>query len=204
MVTTQLQGRDITNKSILDVFKKVPRHLFVPENLKKFAYDDRALPIGEKQTISQPYVVALMTQAIKPSKSDKVLEIGTGSGYQAAILSKLVSEVYTIEIVEVLAKRAEKTLSNLQYKNVKVKCGDGFWGWEEHAPFDKIIVTCAPDKTPPRLLEQLKVGGVLILPRGTYPKQNLIQIEKKSTSEIIEKNLGPVLFVPMTGESQKK
>src|SRR5213080_3444903 len=168
MVRDQLSGpgRAITNARVLTVMGKVPRHEFVPERYRSQAYEDGPLPIGYSQTISQPYIVAFMTEQLRPKPSDRVLEIGTGSGYQAAILAELVADVYTIEIVEPLAKNAEATLQRLNYKNVHVKAGDGYKGWPEAGPFDAVIVTCAPDKVPQPLVDQLKDGGRMVIPVG--------------------------------------
>jgi protein-L-isoaspartate(D-aspartate) O-methyltransferase len=178
--------------------RKVPRHEFIPDHLKKYAYADEPLPIGEDQTISQPYIVAYMTEYLRLGNEDKVLEIGTGSGYQAAVLAEIVDTVYTIEIVDVLAKNAEKTLERLGYENVLVKRGDGYAGWPEHAPYDAIIITAAPTKIPEPLLDQLKIGGIMILPLGDY-SQELVLIEK-NINGLEKKTLLPVRFVPMTGE----
>ncbi|MBI5417455.1 protein-L-isoaspartate(D-aspartate) O-methyltransferase [Candidatus Poribacteria bacterium] len=202
MVQYQIQERNVKDEKVLEVMRKVPRHKFIPEDSRKYAYQDRPLPIGEGQTISQPYIVAFMTEALKVKSSDKVLEIGTGSGYQAAILAELVKEVYTIEIVEILGVRAEKTLESLGYKNVKVKIGDGYKGWKEYAPFDVIIVTCAPDHIPEPLIEQLMENGRMIIPVGEYYNQELVLIEKKN-GKIEKKGVLPVMFVPMTGEGVK-
>jgi protein-L-isoaspartate(D-aspartate) O-methyltransferase len=198
MVEEQIKRRGISDNKVLEAMRLVPRHEFVPDHLKKYAYADEPLPIGEDQTISQPYIVAYMTESLHLSDTDKVLEIGTGSGYQAAVLSEIVDSVYTIEIVDVLAKSASKTLARLGYDNVFVKGGDGYKGWPEHAPFDDIIITAAPTKIPQPLLEQLKVGGLMILPLGDY-SQELVLIEKKEDG-YDEKKLLPVRFVPMTGE----
>jgi protein-L-isoaspartate(D-aspartate) O-methyltransferase len=202
MVKWQISNRDIFNKKVIEAMRKVPRHKFVPEEYREFSYEDRPLPIGYEQTISQPYIVAYMTQAIEPSSEDKVLEIGTGSGYQAAILAEIVKEVYTIEIIEPLARRAEETLKSLGYNNIHVRHGDGYRGWPEHAPFDGIVVTAAPDHIPQPLIDQLKVGGKMIIPVGEG-FQDLILVEKKKDG-ISKKNLLPVRFVPMTGEAQKR
>jgi protein-L-isoaspartate(D-aspartate) O-methyltransferase len=202
MVQNQIKRRGVKDKRVLQAMLKVRRHKFVPENLKLSAYADQPLPIGEGQTISQPYIVALMTECLELKGTEKVLEIGTGSGYQAAILAELSDKVYTIEIVESLANRAEKLLRKLGYKNITVKSGDGYLGWEEHAPFEGIIVTCAPPYVPRPLIEQLKEGGRMVIPVGTYyQKLKLLQkIEGKiETTDII-----PVRFVPMTGEGIKK
>lgn len=203
MVQQQIVARGIKDNRVIEAMRAVPRHEFVPPALRARAYEDRALPIGEEQTISQPYVVAFMTEQLKPKPTDKVLEIGTGSGYQAAVLSKLVKEVYTIEIIESLGKRAAETLKRLGYKNVFVKIGDGYKGWKEHAPFDGIIVTCAPDHVPPPLVEQLKEGGRMVIPVGEHGMQELYLMEKKG-GKLVQTALLPVAFVPMTGEAQKK
>jgi len=195
MVETQLKARDITDQRVLDAMLRVERHKFVPKEYQHLAYIDEPLPIGFGQTISQPYIVAKMTELLELNKNDKVLEIGTGSGYQAAILAELCKEVYTIEIISELAQRAEKLLKELGYKNIFVKFGDGYYGWPEHAPFDKIIVTCAPKEIPQRLVEQLKDGGKIVLPVGDV-FQELVVVEKHG-SVITKKNVIPVRFVPM-------
>jgi protein-L-isoaspartate(D-aspartate) O-methyltransferase len=199
MVEEQLSapGRDIKNRLVLDAMATVPRHEFVPESLRKFAYWDEPLPIGYGQTISQPFIVAFMTEQLDPKPTDHVLEIGTGSGYQAAILSRLVAEVYTIEIIEPLAKRAEADLRRLGYLNVKVLAGDGYKGWPEHAPFDAIIVTCAPDQIPQPLVEQLRDGGRMIIPVGALGDQQLYLLQKHG-AKIEQQAVLPVAFVPMT------
>jgi len=181
---------------------KVERHLFVPENLGSSAYSDQPLPIGEGQTISQPYIVALMTELLDLNGEEKVLEIGTGSGYQAAILAELAKEVYTIEIVEELASTARERLLKLRYRNITVKAGDGYLGWPEVAPFDAIIVTAAPDHIPAPLLDQLKEGGRMVIPVGMYT-QELKKILKRA-GKFETTNVIPVLFVPMTGEGVKQ
>ena len=182
--------------------RTVPRHEFVPAEQRVFAYEDRPLPIGYEQTISQPFIVALMTEQLEPRAGDKVLEIGTGSGYQAAVLAGLVKEVFTIEIVEPLARRAEADLQRLGYTNVFVKAGDGYQGWPEHAPFDAIIVTCAPDQIPAALIEQLRDGGRMIIPVGPENAvQELIRVEKTSGA-VTKRTVIPVRFVPMTGASK--
>lgn len=200
MVRLQLvaPGRSITNAQVLEVMGKVPRHEFVPERLRPQAYDDHPLPIGYDQTISQPYIVAFMTEKLEPKPADKVLEIGTGSGYQAAVLSALVSNVYTIEIVEPLARRAEADLKRLGYTNVTVRAGDGYKGWPEHAPFDAIIVTCAPERVPQPLVDQLKEGGRMIIPVGDFGNQELYLLQKKK-GRVERRAVLPVRFVPMTG-----
>ncbi len=198
MVEDQIKRRGVSDERVLVAMREVPRHEFVPDHLKKYAYADEPLPIGEDQTISQPYIVAYMTEYLRLEETDKVLEIGTGSGYQAAVLAEIVDSVYTIEIVDVLAESAEKTLDRLGYDNVLVKRGDGYAGWPEHAPFDAIIITAAPTKIPEPLKEQLKVGGSMILPLGDY-SQELVLIEK-NVKGYDQKSLLPVRFVPMTGE----
>ena len=195
MVEYQLKGRDITDRKVLEVMLKVERHKFVPKDIQHLAYIDEPLPIGFGQTISQPYIVALMTQLLELKGDEKVLEIGTGSGYQAAILAEIAKEVYTIEIIPELAQRAEKLLKELGYKNIFVKIGDGYLGWPEHAPFDKIILTCAPEEIPQTLVEQLKDGGKMVLPVGRGV-QDLIVVEKQK-DKIITKSVIPVRFVPM-------
>lgn len=201
MVREQLAapGRDITNARVLEVMGRVPRHEFVPEPLRARAYGDHPLPIGYEQTISQPYIVAFMTEKLEPKPTDKVLEIGTGSGYQAAVLACLVSNVFTIEILEPLARRAEADLKRLGYTNVFVRVGDGYKGWPDAAPFDAIIVTCAPDHVPQPLVEQLKDGGRMIIPVGPPGHQELYLLEKKG-GRIEKRAVLPVRFVPMTGE----
>ena len=204
MIREQLvgAGRHITNARVLAVMEKVPRHEFVPEPYRDRAYDDRPLPIGYDQTISQPYIVALMTEQLDPQPTDRILEIGTGSGYQAAVLAQLVAEVYTIEIIEPLAQRAEADLNRLGYTNIHVRAGDGCQGWPEAAPFDAIIVTCAPEQVPPPLVEQLKDGGPLIIPIGPFGDQELMLLRKQG--EQLEKHdVLPVRFVPMTGGAQR-
>jgi protein-L-isoaspartate(D-aspartate) O-methyltransferase len=198
MVKGQIERRGIEDEKVLNAMREVLRHEFVPDYLKKYAYADEPLPIGEDQTISQPYIVAYMTENLQLDHKDKVLEIGTGSGYQAAVLAEIVDTVYTIEIVDVLAKRAQNTLQRLGYDNVYVKVGDGYKGWPENAPFDAIIITAAPTKIPQPLLEQLKIGGYMILPLGDY-SQELVLLEKKNKG-YEQKKLLPVRFVPMTGE----
>ncbi|HDZ58980.1 MAG TPA: protein-L-isoaspartate(D-aspartate) O-methyltransferase [Ignavibacteriales bacterium] len=196
MVKQQIEYRGINNQPTLKAMTAVPRHKFVPPNLVNRAYDDDPLPIGYGQTISQPYIVAYMTAAIDPKPEYKVLEIGTGSGYQAAVLSEIVSEVYTIEIITELFNSSSKRLRDLGYKNVTCKNADGYYGWKEHAPFDAIIVTAAAEYIPPPLIEQLKDGGKMIIPVGSpFLNQNLILVEKKG-EDITTKALLPVLFVP--------
>jgi len=201
MVRTQIAARGITDRRVLDAMRSVPRHLFMPNKIWYEAYADGPLPIGYGQTISQPYIVGYMTDELKLSPNDRVLEIGTGSGYQAAVLSKLVKEVYSIEIVEPLATLAARTLSELGYANVKVKSGDGYKGWPEKAPFDAIMLTAAPSEIPDPLIEQLRVGGKLIAPVGTF-WQSLVLVTRTPTG-IMRQTLLPVRFVPMTGKAEK-
>ena len=198
MVEYQLKRRGISDKKVIDAFLKVEREKFVLPEMKDMAYDDTPLPIGEGQTISQPYIVALMTEALELEGNEKVLEIGTGSGYQAAILAEIGCEVYSVERIPSLAERAKKLLEKLGY-NVKVKIGDGTLGWIEHAPYDRIIVTAAGPHIPKPLIEQLKDGGKLIMPVGNYFSQDLILLEKKGKN-LIKKNLGGCQFVPLKGK----
>ena len=203
MVQQQLVARGINNERVLAAMGKVPREEFVPLDLRTETYEDGPLPIGHGQTISQPYIVAFMTQQLQPKPSDRVLEIGTGSGYQAAILAELVSDVYTIEIVQPLAKTAEATLQRLGYKNVHIKMGDGYKGWPEEAPFDAIIVTCAPDKVPQPLVDQLKEDGRMVIPVGERFAQELYLLEKKN-GQLKESVTLPVRFVPMMRSGSEK
>jgi protein-L-isoaspartate(D-aspartate) O-methyltransferase len=202
MVKEQLMPRGIHEERVLAAMAKVPREEFVPEYLRAASYADQPLPIGYDQTISQPFIVAFMTEQLRPRPTDRVLEIGTGSGYQAAILAELVAEIYSIEIIEPLARTAEATLQRLGYKNVYVKVGDGYKGWPEHAPFDIVIVTCAPDHVPPALADQLKEGGRMIIPVGGPGDQELYLLEKEHGT-MHRRAVSPVRFVPMTGEAQK-
>ena len=204
MVEQQLAARDITDPLVLKVMGEVPRHLFVRPRDRNLAYNDYPLPIDEGQTISQPYIVALMTQHLGIKKGDKVLEVGTGSGYQAAVLAHLADQVYSVEIKDDLAKRSTKLLKDLNYNNVHVKVGDGYMGWEEHAPFDAIIVTCAANRIPPLLLEQLKEGGRLVIPlESTFLYQTLTLVTKRKGKPVVER-ITDVRFVPMVGEIKKK
>jgi len=195
MVEEQIIARGISDSLVINAMLTVKRHFFVPANLMQLAYRDRPLPIGYGQTISQPYIVAIMTELLEVKKTHRILEVGTGSGYQAAILSLLADSVFTIEILEPLARSAKAKLKIFGYNNVAVKTGDGYKGWKEHAPFDGIIVTCAPEKTPPLLLEQLSIGGRMVIPVGSY-YQELLLIAKDS-SGLSEKSIVPVRFVPM-------
>jgi protein-L-isoaspartate(D-aspartate) O-methyltransferase len=204
MVTEQIAARDVKDVNVLKAMRIVPRHAFIPENVQKAAYGDHPLPIGFEQTISQPYIVAFMTEALALKPDSKVLEIGTGSGYQAAVCAEIAAEVYTIEIIEGLAKRAEEKLKELGYPNVFVKAGDGYFGWPEKAPFDAIIGTAAAERIPPPLIEQLKPGGRMILPYETDSGfQHLVLITKDDKGKTSRKNVMPVRFVPMTGEVTK-
>ena len=203
MVEEQLRPRGIRDQRVLVAMAKVPRQEFVSQNQRGQSYADSALPIGHDQTISQPFIVAYMTEQLHLQPTDRVLEIGTGSGYQAAVLAELAKEVYTIEIIEPLAKDASARLARLGYRNAHVKVGDGYQGWPEAAPFDAIIVTCAPDKVPQPLTQQLKEGGRMIIPVGTGLDQQLYLLEKKG-SELAQTAILPVRFVPMAGEAANK
>ncbi|HSP40402.1 MAG TPA: protein-L-isoaspartate(D-aspartate) O-methyltransferase [Gillisia sp.] len=198
MVRMQLAARGIKDQATLDAMRKVERHRLVPKEMVRYAYDDTPLPIGNGQTISQPYIVAMTTEQIRPRPGMKVLDIGTGSGYQAAVLAEIVDEVYSIEIVDELANRARDILAEMGYDNIHVKAGDGYHGWEEHAPFDAIVVAAAPETIPQPLLDQLKEGGRLIIPVGPPGDQYLRLVEKTKDGKIKERNLLPVRFVPFT------
>jgi protein-L-isoaspartate(D-aspartate) O-methyltransferase len=198
MVDQQLKARDIRDARMLEAMLSVPRHLFVPEPQRADAYGDHPLPIGYQQTISQPYIVAFMTQALQTQPDHRVLEIGTGSGYQAAVLGKLAKMVYTIEIVEPLATRARETLARLGFRNVDVRTGNGYLGWPEQAPFDRIMVTAAPDDVPPALVDQLKIGGIMAIPVGTGVQELRILRRTATGLELLDRL--PVRFVPMTGK----
>ena len=200
MVSEQLVRRKVMSDSVLDAMLNVPRHLFVPENLHGLAYDDSPLPIGLGQTISQPYIVAYMTEQLNPVPGMKVLEIGAGSGYQAAILAYLGCEVYTVEVLEDLAEKARKALAALHFDNVWVKHGNGYLGWPEEAPFDAIIVTAAPETVPKKLIEQLGEGGKMIIPLGKTDSVQILKLFVKKGGKAIEKDLLPVRFVPMVKE----
>ncbi len=203
MVKEQMIERGIADERVLAAVRKVSREEFVPEKLRAESYEDYPLPIGYGQTISQPFIVAFMTEQLRPRAEDRILEIGTGSGYQAAILAELVQEVYSIEIVEPLARSAEATLARLGVTNVHVKAGDGYQGWPERAPFEAIVVTCAPDHVPQPLVEQLKEGGRMMIPVSEQGNQELYLFEKKS-GKMERRLVTPVRFVPMTGEAQKR
>jgi protein-L-isoaspartate(D-aspartate) O-methyltransferase len=198
-ITTEHSGLAGLDPRVKDAIARVPRHLFVPAAQQPYAYENRPLPIGHEQTISQPYIVALMTDLLKPAREDRVLEIGTGSGYQAAVLAELVRSVHTIEIVEPLAVEARERLDRLGYRNVEVRTGDGYKGWEERAPFDAIMVTAGADEVPPPLLRQLKPGGRMIIPVGPAGSvQYLTLIEKQADGSIRSRRVAPVRFVPFT------
>jgi protein-L-isoaspartate(D-aspartate) O-methyltransferase len=198
MVARQIAERGVSDQRVLAAMRKVPRHEFVPDSERRHAYRDSPLPIGEGQTISQPYIVALMTELARPDKSHRVLEIGTGSGYQAAVLAEIVQHVHSIEIEPDLARQAEQVLRRLGYNNVTVRTGDGYVGWPEHAPFDIIVVTAAPDHIPQPLLDQLKPGGRMVAPVGpVFSTQELRVFEKDATGKVISKNVTPVRFVPL-------
>jgi len=203
MVEQQLKPRGIKDERVLAAMTKVPREEFIPLDARADAYEDGPLPIGYDQTISQPYVVAFMTEQLRPKQNDRVLEIGSGSGYQAAILAELVKEVYTVEIVPALGKTAEATLQRLGYKNVHIKVGDGYKGWPEEAPFDAIIVTCAPEKVPQPLVDQLEEGGRMVIPVGERFAQQLHLFEKKN-GQLKESVTLPVRFVPMLRSKEEK
>ncbi|MCS7305668.1 MAG: protein-L-isoaspartate(D-aspartate) O-methyltransferase [Thermoguttaceae bacterium] len=204
MIDRDLRARGIQDRRVLEAMARVPRHRFVPEEQVPYAYDDRPLPIGHGQTISQPYIVALMTELAQPRPKSKALDIGTGSGYQAAILAELCKEVYSIEIIDALAQEAQERLEKLGYKNVVIRTGDGYEGWPEKAPFDLIIVAAAPDHVPKPLVEQLAPGGRLVIPVGRHWwSQELLVIEKQPDGTIREKSVASVAFVPMTGKAQQ-
>ena len=193
-------GRDVLDQRVMDVMGRVPRHEFVPEDLKLQAYRNRPLPIGHGQTISQPYIVALMTDLLELEPGDTVLEIGTGSGYQAAVLAELVNQVYSIEIIEALSEQAKTRLQALGYENIETSLGDGYHGWPEHAPFDAIIMTAAASHIPPPLVRQIKPGGIMLIPVGPrFQVQQLTLVKKEMDESIITRQLLPVRFVPLTG-----
>lgn len=203
MVEKQIQFRGVSDKRVLEAMKKVERHLFVPKEYQSRAYQDCPLPIGEGQTISQPYIVGYMTWVLELKGNEKVLEIGTGSGYQAAILAELAKEVYSIEVIEELGKRAKEVLDKMNYKNLHLKIGDGYKGWKENAPFDAIIVTCAPTHVPEALKEQLAEGGIMVIPVGKRFTQELVMLTKKN-GKLIKKDIFGVRFVPMTDGEGKE
>ena len=198
--TRELTGRPVLDPRVLDALRGVPRHMFVPDDLQASAYVNHPLPIGHGQTISQPYIVALMSDLIQPRAGDVVLEVGTGSGYQAAILARLVKQVYSLEIIEELAAQARVRLQRLGCDNVEVRAGNGRFGWPEHAPYDSIMVTAAAPRIPPALIEQLKPGGILVMPVGSrYLGQELLVLEKDALGGLEERRVLPVAFVPLTG-----
>ncbi|GAA4435629.1 protein-L-isoaspartate(D-aspartate) O-methyltransferase [Pontibacter saemangeumensis] len=203
MVERNIKGRGIDDKAVLAAMRSVERHKFVPPEFADQAYADHPLPIGYDQTISQPYIVAYMTQVIRPNPQMKVLEIGTGSGYQAAVLAEIVKQVYTIEIVAEHGKAAAERLKKLGYDNVQVKVGDGYLGWEEHAPYDAIVVTAGAATVPPPLLEQLKEGGRMVIPVGPPHKTQTLMLLEKKKGKTVSKKLIPVVFVPFTGKGQE-
>ena len=202
MVTRHLVERGVKNERVLEAFRTVPRHLFIPPDLRRMAYDDESLPIGEGQTITPVFDVAFMTEALDPKPTDKVYEVGTGSGYQASILGQLVKDVYSVEIHEPLGKRAAVAIKEQGYKNIHTRVGDGYAGWPEEAPFDAVIVTCAPEKIPPPLVEQLKEGGRMVIPLGDRYNQAVYLMVKENGKLVQKAKLRPTLFVPMTGKAQ--
>ncbi len=200
MVEQQIAARGVSDPQVLTALREVPRHLFVPEELRGYAYDDHPLPIGEGQTISQPYIVGLMTELLRLEPEHRVLEVGTGSGYQAAVLARLVREVYSVEILEPLASSARERLARLGYGNVRVLRADGYYGWSEAAPFDAIIVTCAGGHVPPPLLRQLRPGGRMVMPVGSpFMAQQLVLVEKSPDGTLSQRNVLPVMFVRLLG-----
>ncbi|MGD0059517.1 MAG: protein-L-isoaspartate(D-aspartate) O-methyltransferase [Verrucomicrobiia bacterium] len=199
MVREQIESRGISDARVLAAMRKVPRHEFVPEHLADAAYEDHPLPIGYGQTISQPYIVALMTELLRLTSGAKVLEVGTGCGYQTAVLAEIAAEVYSMEIIEPLANESADRLQRLGYKNIQIKRGDGYLGWPEHAPFDAIIVTAGAEHIPPPLVQQLKTGGRMVIPVGEpHAEQALLLVQKGSNGEVITRNVSAVLFVPLT------
>ncbi|MBI4481474.1 MAG: protein-L-isoaspartate(D-aspartate) O-methyltransferase [Acidobacteria bacterium] len=205
MVREQIAGRDVRDRGVLEAMRRVPRHLFVPPESRADAYDDQPLPIGYGQTISQPYIVAYMTQLLDLKPGMKALEVGTGSGYQAAILAQLIDEVYTIEIIEALGREAAGRLKKLGHQDVRVKIGDGYFGWPEHGPFDAIVVTAAANHIPPPLLQQLKPGGRMAIPvGGPFQVQTLMLITKSPDGKVRTRSLMPVRFVPLVGQGSSR
>ena len=202
MVEQDIAGRDIQDPRVLDAMRQVPRHAFVSEGWREQAYADRPLPIGHQQTISQPYIVALMTELAEPQSDARALDVGTGSGYQAAILAELVDQVYTIEIVPELGEEAKERLHEQGYENIHFRVGDGYRGWPEAAPFDVILLAAAPEEIPPPLIEQLAPGGRMVLPVGDRFGQKLLLLKKDAAGEISQRVVAPVSFVPMTGDHQ--
>jgi len=202
MTAQQIESRGVKDAAVVAAMQQVPRHWFVPDRFRHAAYDDRPLPIGHDQTISQPYIVAFMTDSLDLEADSRVLEIGTGSGYQAAVLAEITPHVYTIEIVKPLAERAAAVFTQRGYDSIQSRIGDGYQGWPEHAPFDAIIVTCAPERIPPKLIEQLKPGGRMCIPVGTEKGvQELVLVTKQKDGQLDRQHLLPVRFVPMTGET---
>jgi len=200
LTSSHINKKELDPK-VMDAMRKVPRHEFVPRQVRDIAYENRPLPIGYGQTISQPYIVALMTDLLEPKPQQKVLEVGTGSGYQAAILAELVAEVYTIEIIEPLGNEARERLKRLNYRNVHVRIGDGYYGWKEHGPYDGIVVTAAASHIPPPLIQQLKPGGRMVIPVGSrFMVQQLVLVEKDAKGKLTTRQILPVRFVPLTGE----
>ena len=191
---TQQLGRAALNARVIDVMAKIPRHEFVPVELRPYAYLNRPLPVGWGKTISQPFIIALMTDLLEPQPEDVVLEVGAGVGYQAAILAELVQQVYSVELIDELAQHAQRRLRRLGYRNIEVRTGNGYYGWPEHAPFDKIIVTAAPDLFPPPLIGQLKSGGKMVIPTGIPHNQQLVLVEKAEDGKLVTKNILPVRF----------
>lgn len=204
MVEKQIKQRGVVDPQLLDAMLKVPRHLFVPENLTSSAYSDTPLPIGYGQTISQPYIVALMTESLQAKKGFKVLEVGTGSGYQAAVLAQIGCQVFSVEVIKILAETAQERLNRLGYPEISVRWGDGYFGWEEEAPFDSIIVTCAIDHVPPPLIEQLKEGGKMVIPVGPPYSLQTLWLFTKEKDQLTSENLGGVIFVPLLREVREE
>ncbi len=202
MVATQIRARGVRDPRVLAAMERVPRHEFVPSIARTAAYGDFPLPIGHGQTISQPYIVAFMTEALRPAPTDRVLEVGTGSGYQAAVLAELVAQVYTIEIVKPLGEHAKDDLARLGYGNVQVRVGDGYEGWPEAAPFDAIIVTCSPEHVPKPLVDQLRDGGRMVIPVGEVRTGQELYVLEKHAGQVVRRAVLPVRFVPMTGKAQ--
>jgi protein-L-isoaspartate(D-aspartate) O-methyltransferase len=204
MVEKQIKQRGVVDPQLLDAMLRVPRHLFVPENLVSLAYSDTPLPIGYGQTISQPYIVALMTDSLRVEEGFKVLEIGTGSGYQAAVLAEIGCQVFTVEVIKILADTAQVRLKSLGYPEINVRWGDGYFGWKEEAPFDSIIVTCAIDHVPPPLIEQLKEGGKMVIPVGPPYSLQTLWLFTKEKDQLTSENLGGVIFVPLLREVREE
>ena len=196
MVRTQIEARDITDPAVLRAMHAVPRHRFAPDHPPEQVYQDRPLPIGHSQTISQPYIVAYMTALVRPDSTDRALEVGTGSGYQAAVLAEIVDSVYTIEIIPELAQRASRQLDQLGYDNVRTKIGDGYQGWTAHAPYDVILVTAAPEQIPPPLIQQLSEGGRMVIPVGPSGQTQQLMLVTKKNGQVKKQRLAPVRFVP--------